>query len=84
MPTIEILTLHDNNLKGNDFNWLRELCEGGQVQEYTIPGNHISCTKNDNNDVKQENRDATHSTTPLLPMQVREQGEPAFVKIYLY
>ena len=80
MPTIEILTLHDNNLKRNELNWLRELCEGGQVHEYTLPGNHLQCNKNDNNDVKQEKRDATRSTTQL----VQEQGKSTFVKIYLY
>ena len=44
MPTIEILTLHDNNLKRNELGWLRELCENGQIQEYTIRGDDITCT----------------------------------------
>ena len=44
MPTIEILTLHDNSLKRNELSWLRELCEGGQIQEYTIRGDDIRCT----------------------------------------
>ena len=44
MPTIEILTLHENSLRRNELGWLRELCEGGQIQEYTIRGDDITCT----------------------------------------
>ena len=45
MPTIEILTLHDNNLKRNELSWLHQLCEGGQIQEYTIRGDDIPCIR---------------------------------------
>ena len=44
MPTIEILTLHDNNLKHNELGWLHELCNSGEIQEYTIRGDDIPCT----------------------------------------
>ena len=44
MPQLEILTLHENSLKRNELSWLRELCEGGQIQEYTIRGDDIRCT----------------------------------------
>ena len=83
MPKIEILTLHDNNLKRNELDWLSQLCNSGQVEEYTIRSDDISCTnKDNNNNNKQDKRDATHSTTQLVPIQVPEQGESTFVEIY--
>ena len=43
MPTLEILTLHENSLKRNELGWLHELCNTGQIQEYTIRGDDIQC-----------------------------------------
>ena len=35
---LEILTLHRNDLKRDELNWLQKLCDGGQIQQYTIRG----------------------------------------------
>ena len=43
MPTLEILTLHENSLKRDELGWLRELCDDGQIEEYTIRGDDIAC-----------------------------------------
>ena len=43
MPELEILTLHENSLKHNELGWLHELCDSGQIQEYTIRGDDIAC-----------------------------------------
>ena len=43
MPPLEILTLHENSLQHNELGWLRELCNSGQIQEYTIRGDDITC-----------------------------------------
>ena len=43
MPKIELLTLHENSLQHNELSWLRELCSSGQIQEYTIRGDDVTC-----------------------------------------
>ena len=45
MPVLEILTLHDNNLKHDELGWLRKLCDSGQIQQYTVRGDDIKCTR---------------------------------------
>ena len=47
---LEILTLHRNNLKRDQLSWLRKLCDGGQIQQYTALGDDIICATNTNND----------------------------------
>ena len=44
MPILEILTLHENKLKRDELGWLRELCDRGQIQQYTVRGDDIKCT----------------------------------------
>ena len=73
MPDIQILTLHDNNIQRDELSWLRELCEGGQIQEYTIPGDGISCNSRDNNNIITNNHEE-YITTPQPEKYT--QGEP--------
>ena len=87
MPTMEILTLHDNNLEPNELGWLRELCNSGQVQEYTIRGDDIPCIspkvnayrsnmvqleQNTQGERNQETFDFTSTTTQLAPTRQRQ------------
>ena len=44
MPTLEILKLHENSLKRSGLGWLRDFCNSGQIQEYTIRGDDVQCT----------------------------------------
>ena len=49
MLQIEIITLHENNLHHKEVDWLHKLCDNGQIEEYTIPGDDISCISRSNN-----------------------------------
>ena len=44
MPKLEVLTLHGNNLRRKELGWLQKLCDGQQIQQYTVRGDEISCT----------------------------------------
>ena len=61
MLAVEILTLHDNKFKGNELGWLVVMCYGGQIEQYTIQGDDIMCTSNNDND----ERNATQNSTQL-------------------
>ena len=50
MHVIEIVTLHGNDLGHEEFDWLHDLCDNGQIQEYTIGEEDILCNGRKDND----------------------------------
>ena len=78
-PTIEILTLHDNNLKRGELGWLRELCEDGQIQEYTIRGDDIPCTS-----IRKASKQQNQEIQPIkntYKSRKEKNGEKEYAKI---
>ena len=69
ISVLEILTLHNNNLKSDKLDWLHRSCDEGKIQQYTINEDDIMCTSNNSND----KRSAVHNSTQL------RQGEPGFL-----
>ena len=78
MPLIEILTLHDNSLNGNELRWLHDLCENGQVQQYTIGEEDILCSSNSRNDDNSKNDDNNAYTNNVAQLEHNSQGETRF------
>ena len=75
MPAIHILTLHENKLQREELDWLRDLCENGQIEEYTITGDDISCTRSSNDNDNLSNNYDTYTTTTVQPEKYL-QGKP--------
>ena len=71
MPVIELLTLHGNILKQKDLGWLRELCDDGQIQQYTMGKEAILCSNNNLNNSDKKN--VSHNSTQ------QAQGKQTFV-----
>ena len=73
MPTIEILTLHENSLKRDDLGWLHELCDSGQIQEYTIGEEDVLCSSSSN-----DNNNHKANGSNVVQLEHNTQGETRF------
>ena len=80
MPLIETLTLHQNNLNQDDLDWLRDLCDDGQIQKYTIGEDIIGediiqCTnKNNKKHGKRDQQIQTSSINTSTQLVTTPQG----------
>ena len=54
MPAIQTLTLHQNSLKHDGLGWLRNLCDNGLIQEYTIRGDNVHCSHSNGSHVSDQ------------------------------
>ena len=66
---LETLTLHGNKLKRDELGWLVVMCDDGEIEQYTIRGDDITCSTNNSHD----KRSAVRTSTQLI------QGEPSIV-----
>ena len=64
IPVIEILTLHGNSLWRKNLSWLRDMCDSGQIQQYTFREEAIKCSSSSNHD-SSDKRSALHNSTQL-------------------
>ena len=75
MPTLEILTLHENSLKRSELGWLHKLCDKGQVQEYTIGEQDVLCRSSRSND---NNNNHKANGSNVAQLEHNTQGETRF------
>ena len=54
MLAIQILAIHGNSLNHDDLGWLRNLCDSGQIQEYTIRGDNVHCSHSNDSHVSDQ------------------------------
>ena len=75
MPVIEIMTLHGNGLGHEEFDWLHDLCDNGQIQEYTVGEEDILCHSHTGHD---ENNHHNGYSSMVTQMKHITQGDNTF------